>query len=95
MWDATDPAHPVRTGTGTLPLASLGDTGQMYAVAFSPDGRLLASGCENAAVTLWDVTDPTHLTPAAHLMRPPQGRTGSGVQPGRTDAHAAAASTQR
>lgn len=39
----------------------------MYAVAFSPDGRLLASGCENAAVTLWDVTDATHLTPAAHL----------------------------
>ncbi|AVV43849.1 PD40 domain-containing protein [Streptomyces sp. ID05-04B] len=67
VWDVTDPAHPVRTGTATLPLAGLGDTGQMYAVAFRPDGRLLASGCENAAVTLWDVTDPTHLTPAAHL----------------------------
>ncbi|MFE6824607.1 WD40 repeat domain-containing protein [Streptomyces sp. NPDC057690] len=67
VWDVTDPAQPVRTGTGTLRLAGLGNTGQIYAVAFSPDGRLLASGCENAAVTLWDVTDPTHLTPAAHL----------------------------
>ncbi|MER5596581.1 WD40 repeat domain-containing protein [Streptomyces sp. NPDC002265] len=67
VWDVTDPAHPVRTGTGSLPLAGLGNTGRMYAVAFSPDGRLLASGCENAAVTLWDVTDPAHLTPAARL----------------------------
>ncbi|MEU9380192.1 WD40 repeat domain-containing protein [Streptomyces sp. NPDC048279] len=67
VWDITDPAHPVRTGTGILPLAGPGDTGRMYAVVFSPDGRLLASGCENAAVTLWDVTDPAHLTPAAHL----------------------------
>ncbi|WP_460068836.1 WD40 repeat domain-containing protein [Streptomyces sp. YKOK-I1] len=68
VWDITDPAHPVRRGTGTLPLAGPGEnTGQMYAVTFSPDDRLLASGCENAAVTLWDVTDPAHLTPAARL----------------------------
>lgn len=65
LWDVTDPAHPV--GTATLPLAGRGDTGQMYAVAFSPDGGSLASGCENATVTLWDVTDPAHLATTATL----------------------------
>jgi WD40 repeat protein len=66
LWDVTDPAHPV--GTATLPLASGGDTGQVYAVAFSPDGRLLASGCENAIVTLWGVTDPAHLATTTTLI---------------------------
>jgi len=53
LWDLTDPAHPVRTAT--LPA----DGAWVRAVAFSPDGRVLACGTD-ATVILRDVTDPVH-----------------------------------
>ncbi|MGW1596692.1 caspase, EACC1-associated type [Streptomyces sp. NPDC002343] len=51
VWDTTDPRHPRkraerRTGKGTT-----------YSLAFSPDGRTLASGSDEGRLRLWDMTD--------------------------------------
>ncbi|MGP0028378.1 MAG: WD40 repeat domain-containing protein [Streptosporangiaceae bacterium] len=71
LWDVTDPAHPVRTAN----LRQAGLRGLAHAVAFSPDGRLLASGNGDAEVNLLDVTDPAHSAATATLT----GHRGSAV----------------
>src|ERR1035437_8206609 len=43
------------------------------AAGFSPDGRLLASGCADWTVILWDVTDPARPAQRAALTHPPPG----------------------
>nr|WP_309228868.1 hypothetical protein [Microcoleus sp. FACHB-831] len=32
-----------------------GDSGFIWSVAFSPDGQILASGCDEETIKLWDV----------------------------------------
>ncbi|MDG3017158.1 WD40 repeat domain-containing protein [Speluncibacter jeojiensis] len=58
LWDTTDPAHPVPAGQ---PL----DLRTRYTdqLAFSPDGRILATGSDDRNIQLWDVADPQHPTP--------------------------------
>jgi WD40 repeat protein/transcriptional regulator with XRE-family HTH domain len=64
LWDVRDPDRPVSLGP---PLA--GATSPVFAVAFSPDGKTLATA--GSAIRLWDVTDPRHPTALAAPLTGP------------------------
>jgi WD40 repeat protein len=44
-------------------LSAISGAGAAESVAFSPDGRLLATGADDGSVRLFDVTDPAHPRP--------------------------------
>jgi WD40 repeat protein len=63
LWDVADPLHPQPLGQ---PL-TVGGGGPANTVAFSPDGRILASGGNHdGSVQLWDLTNLTHPKPFGH-----------------------------
>ena len=82
LWDVTNPAHPAQRATLSHPRPGRRGRGSTWdwgvnAARFSPDGRLLAGGCDKT-MSLWDVTDPAH--PAQWSALAEQGRPGwSGV----------------
>jgi len=63
LWNVTDPAR--LTQIAVLPAP--GGVNQVNSVAFSPDGRTLASGLSDGTVLLWDVADPARATRIATL----------------------------
>ncbi|MGH3833967.1 MAG: WD40 repeat domain-containing protein, partial [Pseudonocardiaceae bacterium] len=64
----------ITTENAALSTPLAGHTNSVLAVAFSPDGRILASGGADDTVRLWNVTDPAHPAP---LSQPLGGYTSS------------------
>lgn len=68
LWDLRDPDRPRLLGT---PLT--GHTAEIWAVDFSPDGTILATGGADNTVRLWDVTDTAHPMPVGQPLTGQQG----------------------
>ena len=58
-WDVSDPAQPRLIASAGVP--------QTYAIAFSQDGRRIATGYDDGPAALWDISDPQRFTPLATL----------------------------
>ena len=69
LWDIADPAHsrllsPILTGSSSAINTNASETiwsSTIDSVAFSRDGRTLASGSLDGTVGIWDVTNPAHV----------------------------------
>jgi WD40 repeat protein/transcriptional regulator with XRE-family HTH domain len=71
VYSNVNEARLYRVGEGLPQLAStltIGHgTGETYAVALSPDGRLLATGSSSGAVTVWDISSLARPVAVARL----------------------------
>jgi WD40 repeat protein len=72
----------VEHGTDSEPAVLRGDTGETFALAFSPDGRTLAAGSADGIVKFWSVRTTrevaalkAHESVVSSLAFSPDGRT--------------------
>ncbi|MEU5259656.1 hypothetical protein [Amycolatopsis sp. NPDC021455] len=61
-WDVTRPDRPRLVARTT--------TRPAYSLAFSPDGRVLATGYDDGPIQLWDVSDPSRIAAPVTLPSP-------------------------
>ena len=69
LWDVASAARPRLLGTLAAPVPQVynGASFSPYDIAFSPDGRILASVTGVGHVTMWSVTDPARAARIAIL----------------------------
>ena len=80
LWDTTTGEHTRTLASPTGPFVEptdtlVGHTDTVYSVAFSPDGRTLASSSEDSTVLLWDTTTGEHIKTLARPTGPFVGPT--------------------
>lgn len=72
FWDVSDPKKPLQL-SDTNKLPSAGHKALVKTIAFSPDGKMLASGSYDTTIILWDVSNLKKLAP---MGAPLGGRDG-------------------
>ena len=80
LWDTATGEHTRTLARPTGPFVGptdtlFGHTDTVYSVAFSPDGKTLASGSEDSTVILWDTTTGEHIKTLARSTGPFVGPT--------------------
>ncbi|KAA9152306.1 TIR domain-containing protein [Amycolatopsis acidicola] len=71
LWDVADPAHPRPVPFPDSPY------GNIDRVAFTPDGRTLASQVSGNVFYLWDIGDLAHIRQAGFRITGPDSPTGA------------------
>ena len=75
LWNVTDPAHPRPLGQPLSSGPGFGGPAAVQSVAFSRDGRTLASGNSIGNLQLWDVADPVRPRLLGQALIPGIGNT--------------------